>query len=92
MTRSTFRWVGAFKMQSTRRSFVLLLRILVLVTAGLTLSCFEKPEPACALLCGADNACPTGYECRADGWCKRSDIEDSFVCQVDAPPTIDGSM
>jgi hypothetical protein len=34
----------------------------VLVLAG----CYQTPKPACAFLCGADDACPDGYQCSDD--------------------------
>ncbi len=43
-------------------------------------SCFDAPKPECAFACGAQNSCPTDYRCAGDGWCKRSDIAENFVC------------
>jgi hypothetical protein len=62
--------------------------------AGVALGgCFDRPTPACAFLCGDDGACPDGYRCAADQWCKRDDVADGFECgpapadaAPDAPP------
>lgn len=66
--------------------------LLVLALAG----CYETPKPACAFGCGQDGACPSGYSCRADGWCKLTDVSDDFVCAPpvpdSAPPSPDGSV
>ena len=43
-------------------------------------SCFDAPKPECAFACGAQNSCPTDYRCAGDGWCKRSDVSEGFVC------------
>jgi hypothetical protein len=51
--------------------------------AALLASCYDTPRPECAFLCGEGSACPDGYECASDGWCKRSDVDPSFVCEVD---------
>jgi hypothetical protein len=45
-------------------------------------ACYSTPTPECAFLCGADSACPGGYACASDGWCKRADLPDDFVCQA----------
>jgi hypothetical protein len=74
------------------------LRLLgLLLAAGLALpACYETPAPACAFLCGQGGACPDGYTCRADSWCRRQDVPDDAVCSPalsdaatpapDAPP------
>jgi hypothetical protein len=62
--------------------------------------CFDRPKPECAFLCGADNACPDGYSCAADNWCKRTDVSPTFDCTggvvdantTDAPPTPDAPI
>jgi hypothetical protein len=38
---------------------------LLLVVAG----CYRTPSPPCAFLCGPDDSCPVGYECRGDNRC-----------------------
>ncbi|WP_428268073.1 hypothetical protein [Haliangium sp.] len=48
--------------------------------------CFDAPTPACNFLCGADQACPDGYRCATDGWCKRTDIADDYVCDDTVTP------
>lgn len=61
-----------------------------LAVAGLVGGCFEKPRPECAFLCGeADDACPDGYSCRTDGWCKRDNVPDDHAC---TPTTADASV
>lgn len=52
-------------------------------------ACYETPAPACAFLCGQGGACPDGYTCRADAWCRRQDVSDQTVCALplsDAAP------
>lgn len=57
----------------------------LLLLAGLALpACYDTPTPACAFLCGQGGACPDGYTCRADSWCRREDVPDDTVC---APPS-----
>jgi hypothetical protein len=51
-------------------------------------ACYETPQPACAFACGGDGDCPGGYSCRADSWCKRSDLPDDTVC---TPPQAGGT-
>jgi hypothetical protein len=64
-----------------------LLAVLLLAAA----SCFSKPRPECALRCGDDDACPADYRCVADGWCKRNDVAEGFVCETGSNPAIDAS-
>lgn len=59
-------------------SFPLLVALLATPLAG----CYETPQPECAFYCGADNACPDGYRCAGDGWCKRMDVDEGFACGV----------
>lgn len=54
--------------------------------AALITSCFKKPTPDCAFLCGADQSCPDGYFCATDGACKRDGLPDTFDCGFVAPP------
>jgi hypothetical protein len=57
----------------------------LLGAACLVTACYDAPQPECAFLCGtADNACPDGYSCAADGWCKRNDVDSRFVCESPA--------
>ena len=61
----------------------------LLFGAGLALpACYETPTPACAFLCGQGSACPDGYTCRADSWCRRQDVPDDTVC---LPPLSDAA-
>jgi hypothetical protein len=64
--------------------------------------CFDRPRPACAFWCGEDSACPDGYRCASDQWCKREDVADGFECgpgpaadasppALDAGPGMDGA-
>lgn len=74
----------------------LLVGIFFVVAASVG-ACFDKPEPACALLCGGDGSCPDGYSCRGDGWCKRDDVADDLVCEIDASasqdaPAVDAAL
>jgi hypothetical protein len=68
-----------------------------LLVAALALAplagCFSAPTPACAFRCGPGDACPSGYACAADGWCKRDDVDPGYVCEVtpDAAVMIDAS-
>ena len=55
----------------------------------LVVGCFDAPKPACAFLCGDDNACPDGYACAGDGWCKRDGVDPSFMCDDVVLPPID---
>lgn len=67
---------------------VLLASTLFVLAAG----CFSKPQPECAFLCGDGDACPDGYSCRADGWCKLASVADGFDCgdlPADASPPPD---
>ena len=50
----------------------LLLATLSLAAVALTSGCYDTPKPTCAFLCGDDGACPDGYSCAGDGWCKRA--------------------
>jgi hypothetical protein len=61
---------------------VLLFIVMSSIVAGAALlgACFDKPTPACAFWCGAESACPDGYRCAADQWCKREDVPDSHEC------------
>jgi hypothetical protein len=55
-------------------------------------ACYDTPAPACAFSCGQEGACPDGYSCRADSWCKRDDLADEFTCpgrmSPDGSPTL----
>jgi len=76
-------------MRST--SFAFLTTLVIALSAG---ACFDKPKPECAFLCGAGDACPDGYSCRSDSWCKRTDVADDYVCMpgtADAAVSIDGA-
>jgi hypothetical protein len=55
-------------------------------------ACYETPKPRCAFSCGPSEACPSGYSCRADSWCKRDDVADGFDCGAEASdaPSSDG--
>lgn len=66
-----------------------LLALLALPLAG----CYETPRPACAFYCSADGACPEGYRCAGDGWCKRMDVAESFACGASPPDAavVDGA-
>lgn len=57
---------------------------LALSLAGLA-GCYDTPRPDCAFTCGQDGACPAGYVCATDGWCKRADLPDDQVCEGAAP-------
>ncbi|RMH43866.1 MAG: hypothetical protein D6689_03830 [Deltaproteobacteria bacterium] len=61
------------------------------VAAAALAACFDAPKPACAFLCGSDGACPDGYACAADGWCKRADVDPAFQCDPTVPPPIDAA-
>jgi hypothetical protein len=50
--------------------------------------CYDTPRPPCAFSCGQGGACPDGYSCRADDWCKRDDLSDDLAC---GPPRPDGA-
>jgi hypothetical protein len=73
------------------RSIVSLTIPLLAALLALTGGCYDTPRPACAFFCGADGACPDGYRCAGDGWCKRMDVADGFVCAAlpDAAPSRD---
>lgn len=61
---------------------IFLLSVMSALVAGAALlgACFNKPEPACAFWCGVQSACPEGYRCAADQWCKREDVAEDFAC------------
>lgn len=66
--------------------------LLLWLAAVAVVACYETPTPECAFSCGDDGACPTGYTCRPDGWCKREGVTDDFQCappRPDAMPVID---
>ncbi|HTM23305.1 MAG TPA: hypothetical protein VL172_22440 [Kofleriaceae bacterium] len=68
----------------------LLPALLLLGLAG----CFNQPKPDCAFLCGEASACPDGYSCAADGWCKRDGVSPEPDCgdlPPDATPPADAS-
>ncbi len=68
---------------------------LALTFIVLATGCYETPRPECAFICGDNGACPADYSCRADNWCKRSDVQDTFVCDtraVDAATSIDAAI
>lgn len=76
----------SFSLPSLRSLLPLLAALLATPLAA---GCYETPQPACAFYCGADNACPDGYRCAGDGWCKRMDVDEGFACGVvlaDAAP------
>lgn len=52
----------------------------VLIALAALAGCYDTPRPACAFLCGSDNACPSGYTCASDGWCKRDDVGGDYTC------------
>ncbi len=52
-------------------------------------ACFSTPEPECAFACGQNSVCPDKYRCAGDGWCKRNDVAEDFVCST--TPLIDAS-
>ncbi len=60
--------------------------------------CFDAPEPACSFLCGLDDACPDGYTCAPEAdpdgerWCKRDDVDPTFICSDTTPTTIDAAV
>lgn len=63
------------------RLSALLLLVALAGLAGVALGgCFDKPQPACAFWCGDDGACPDGYRCATDQWCKRDDVADGLAC------------
>ncbi len=62
------------------RAETTLILLLAAVAAG---GCFDVPKPDVAFLCGAANACPDDYECRADGCCHRVGSTGG-VCAADA--------
>ena len=66
--------------------------VLTLAAAALGAGCYDTPRPSCAFLCGTDQACPGGYTCAADGWCKRDDLPATFTCDTAGPDaaTVDG--
>jgi len=66
------------------RSTLLLVALLALAGGG----CFDKPKPACAFLCGTDNACPAGYSCATDGWCKRDDMPNATCDELPADASV----
>lgn len=72
-------------MRSLSFAFLAALAISVAVSA-----CFDKPKPECTFLCGTNDACPDGYSCRSDGWCKRSDVADDYACS--SPPAVDAAV
>ena len=61
----------------TTRSILLALAALVTATG-----CYDAPRPNCAFLCTGNTACPDGYTCAADGWCKRDDVAPTFACET----------
>jgi hypothetical protein len=68
----------------------------LLAGAATSSGCFDRPRPACAFWCGDDGACPDGYRCATDQWCKREDVAETFACgpgpdQDAAPPAIDAA-
>lgn len=80
----------------TRR---LLFAVMSAITAGAALlgACFDKPAPACAFWCGVQSACPDGYRCATDQWCKREDVPDTYECgpgptEDAAPAPADASL
>lgn len=72
------------------RSFLLSLLMAGLLSGATLLgACFDKPAPACAFWCGVQGACPDGYRCAEDLWCKREDVPESQECgpgPIDAAP------
>ena len=59
-------------------------------SAVVATGCYDTPQPQCAFLCGAADACPDGYSCATDGWCKRDGVPDNFVCE--GPGVIDAAV
>lgn len=59
---------------------IFLFIVMIVSAAALLGACFDKPTPACAFWCGVQSACPDGYRCAADQWCKREDVPESQEC------------
>jgi len=53
--------------------------------ALLTAACYSTPQPECSFHCGEALACPDGYTCAGDGWCKRNDVPADFNCEGTTP-------
>ena len=51
--------------------------------------CYEAPKPACQFLCGAGDACPTGYGCGDDNRCHRIEGDGSLAACTEPLPTED---
>lgn len=62
-----------------------LMAAVLVAASSLGLGCFSKPQPDCAFLCGAGDACPDGYFCAGDGVCKRDGLAETFDCGFVAP-------
>jgi hypothetical protein len=64
--------------------------------AILATACFNKPQPACAFLCGPANACPDNYTCAADNRCHLVTASGLAQCQdslpIDAAPPGDAPL
>lgn len=56
--------------------------ILLALAALVATGCYDAPRPSCAFLCTGNTACPEGYTCAADGWCKRDDVAPTFACET----------
>lgn len=54
--------------------------IALIFGALLVAGCYETPQPVCAFLCGTGDACPDGYDCAPDGFCKRNDVDPNMQC------------
>ncbi|HUH05810.1 MAG TPA: hypothetical protein VML75_27665 [Kofleriaceae bacterium] len=65
------------------------LALVVLFAVGAS-GCFDRPKPECAFLCGEGDACPDGYACATDGWCKRVGVDPTFDCT--GGPVADASV
>jgi hypothetical protein len=48
-----------------RRALALILATALPLAAG----CFSPPKPDCTFVCGANGACPSGYQCGTDNFC-----------------------
>ncbi|MCG8420671.1 MAG: hypothetical protein MJE77_22355 [Proteobacteria bacterium] len=73
-------------------------RMAVIAALWLALAgCYETPKPACSFSCVDNNgACPEGYRCADDGWCKRDDVAADLDCgdnlRIDAAPPVDAPV
>jgi hypothetical protein len=47
-------------------------RLLALVACFAAAGCFKVHESPCSYACGPNGACPTDYQCLADGYCHKN--------------------